>query len=394
MKINNSSQEKISAIDLLIIIYKRKRIILGLPAFFAIVSVLVCLALPNIYRANAKILPPQQAQSGAAAILAQLGGVAGAAAGAAGIKNPNDLYIGMLKSRSIADRLIDRFSLKSIYGESYLENARKTLADNTTISTSKDGLISIDVEDVSSKRSAEIANAYVEELLLLTKRIAVTEASQRRLFFEKQLLLSKNNLAETESKLSGGMDSHGVASVDAKSRAVVETAARLHAQVAAKEIQLSSMRAIFTAENSEYKRAAQELASMRLELSRQENGRDVVDAPKDLSHSGLDSIKLLRDVKYYQMLYELLSKQYEVARLDESKDTSIIQVLDKAFEPERKYKPMRAVIVFISTFFGLLLALGLAYFLERMEIASRNPDVVAKLAELKSELSFRRSSRS
>ncbi len=292
-------------------------------------------------------------------MLAQLGGVAGAAAGAAGIKNPNDLYIGMLKSRTIADKLIGRFGLMKAYDADTMEATRKMLEEHTLIGAGKDGLIFIEVEDKEQKRVADIANAYADELLRLTKVLAITEASQRRIFFERQLEASKENLSKAEFAMKTALDTHGVISVDSDSRAVVETVGRLRAQIAVKEIQLNAMKAFVTANNQDYKRIQEEISSARGELGRLQNGRpDLVDEGTGKGKPiGLENIKILREVKYHQMLYELLSKQYEVARLDESKDASIIQVLDRALEPERKFKPRRSIITLVAALLSVLAAI-------------------------------------
>lgn len=374
---------KSNMVDYLIILARYKKLILGLPICIAIVAAAISMVIPNVYRAGTMLLPPQQAQSGAAALLSQLGGMAGAAAGAAGLKN-SDLYVNMLKSRTIADRIIDRFKLKEKYDTDSLELARTALSKNTTITSGKDGLIAIEVEDRDQKLVAKLANSYAEELLRLTKVLAVTEASQRRLFFERQLELSKNNLANAEVSLKRALDTHGVISVDAESRAIVETAGRLRARVSSKEIELDAMKAFVTEGNPEYKRVAQELSSLRAELSKLESGRSAKEGGPAKNGEGLEgfqNIKILRDVKYHQMLYELLAKQYEVARLDEAKDASIIQVLDPAVEPERKFKPKRAIIVLLSALAGFVIAVIAAFVLS--SIASADPASKQRWRELK-----------
>ena len=388
-----ADEDEVSLIDLLIVMAKHKKTILGLPIMAAVCAAGVSLALPNWYKANTKILPPQQAQSGASALMAQLGGIAGAVGGAAGLKNPNDLYIGMLKSRTIADKMIQRFDLKNVYDEELIEKTRKELEGNSTFTAGKDGLISIDVEDKDPKRAAQIANAYTDELFKLTKVIAVTEAAQRRLFFERQLEMTKDNLAQSEATLREAMSTRGVISVDSESRAIVETVARLRAQIAAKDIQLGAMQAFVTTNNQEYKRTQQEVISMRAELSKLENGTASADGPsgKQAKPIGLENIKILREVKYHQMLYEMLSKQYELARLDESKDASIIQVLDPAIEPERKSKPKRAIIVVMAGLLGLFVGIIAAFISEFIEKVKARDGQNGRFIALKSALRFRKS---
>lgn len=378
-------RREMSLFPLLLILAKRKKLVLGLPLIAMIVAAGISMVLPPTFTANTKLLPPQQAQSGAAALLSQLGGMAGAVAGSAGLKNPSELYVGMLKSRTIADNLIQRFDLKKVYGTEFQERARKELAENTVIASSKDGLISIEVEDKDKVQVAKLANAYVEELLKLTKVLAVTEAAQRRLFFERQLELSKNNLANAEIALKRALDTRGVVSVDSESRAMVETMGRVRAQISAKEIELNSMDAFVTTSNPAYRRAQEELNSLRAELSRLENGRPLSDGGPATAEkqSGLENIKILRDVKYHQMLYELLAKQYEAARLDEAKDSSLIQVLDPAVEPERRTKPKRAIIVLLTGVIAFVIAVLLAMLAEFRAAALRDPVSAAKWKELK-----------
>ncbi|WP_230020044.1 Wzz/FepE/Etk N-terminal domain-containing protein [Massilia sp. Bi118] len=376
--------------DVLVALSRHKRMIIVIPLIVAIIAAAVSFMIPKSYKASTNLLPPQQAQSSASMLLSQLGSIAGMAGGMAGIKNPNDLYIGMLKSRTIADKLIEKYDLKKVYSTESQELARKKLAENTNISSGKDGLIVIEAEDENPKLVAKLANGYVDELFQLTKNLTVTEASQRRAFFERQLEHAKDNLANAEMSLKGSLDTGGVISVDTQSRAVLETAARLRAQISAKEIQLNSMRPFVTSSHPEYKRTEQELSSLRDELAKLERGTggDTHELAADsrTSTGGLGSIKLLRDVKYYQMLYELLAKQYEVARLDEAKEPSMIQILDRAVDPERPFKPKRLIIVFITTMFAFLLTVVAALLLEAKRKLLASPAGAARWTEIKSNL--------
>lgn len=345
-----------SYLNLFAVFGRNKKLIFGTPIVAAVLVFGICLVLPPTYRASTLLLPPQQAQSTAAALLSQLGGAAGLVAGAAGVKSPADIYIGMLKSRTVADRMIKRFDLLKVYDTDSMEKARKELELNTSINVGKDNLITVTVDDGDKNRSAQLANAYVDELSKLTRVFAVTEASQRRLFFERQLEQAKDKLAAAEVQLKQGLETKGVISVDADSRAMVEMVARLRAQATAKEVQLNAMRAFVTENNPEYRQTQQELQSLRAELNRAEGGREGGVSAKSLG--GLENIKTLREVKYQQMLYELLAKQYEAARLDEARDASVIQTLDPAIAPEKQFapKPLRmAVVAALLAFFGALM---------------------------------------
>ncbi len=398
----HEDEDGVSMMDIFLTLAKHKKKILIYPVAFGIAGLAISLAMPNVYKANTKILPPQQSQSTASAMLSQLGGLAGGAGAALGIKSPNDLYIALLKSRVLTDKLIQRFDLQKRYEAKFLDATRLRLDASSTIASGKDGLITIEFDDKDPKIAAAIANAYVEELTVLTSKFALTEASQRRVFFEKQLEMTKDKMIAAETALSSGIDSKGMMSVDAQSKAVLETVAHLRANISAKQIQLKAMQAFVTPSNNEYKRANQELLGMQNELAKLENGsgsnpsvksESVTPSNEVASNAGkplttsANNVQLLRDVKYYQMLYEMLSKQYEVARLDEAKDIPLIQVLDKAIEPERKFKPQRALITLAAVFFGFILALVVAFVSEAMNQPKTN-EQAEKWRQLKAYLRF------
>lgn len=376
--------EKGQFIDALIVIARFKKVLVGVGLVAAVTASVVSMLLPEVYTASTKVVPPQQSQSGAAALLAQLGGAAGAIAGAGGLKNPSELYVGLLKSRTVADRLIGEFDLRKVYDKPNMEKTRRKLVENTKITAGKDSLITIEVDDEDPQRAARMANSYVEGLLHLSKTLAVTEAAQRRVFYERQLNTAKDNLANAEVTLKQAMETRGVISVDADSRAIVETMARIRAQISAKEIQQNAMSAFVTPNNPDYKRVQEELQGLREQLNKLQNGNPAARNGPDTA-GGLENIKILRDVKYYQMLYELLAKQYEVARLDEAKESAIVQVLDPAVVPEQRTRPKRAIIVALSTAGALLLAIGVLILLDKKNKALRDPELAAKWKQLKAQ---------
>lgn len=372
------AEDEMSLLDPLIVLAKHKRLVLGVPFVAAIGAAITSLLLPDIYTGTARILPPQQSASAASAMLSQLGGVLGGlggAGGALGVRSPNDLYVGMLKSRTVADNLIVRFDLSKIYDQKLQSSTRNVLQGNTAISTGRDGIITINVDDTDAKRAAELANAYVDELMKLTKVLAVTEASQRRLFFERQLLQAKDNLTEAEIAARQGLQKGGLAQVDAQGRSMIAVTARLRAEISAKEVQLGAMRTFAAEGNPELQRTQQELEALRRELGRVEGSSPVAAVGKgDASgNTGLDNLGRLRDVKYYEFLYELLAKQYELAKIDEAKDATVVQIMDKAIEPDRKSRPVRSQIVLLSTLGAGLLAVVWIFVLEALTRNNRDP---------------------
>src|SRR3989441_3435414 len=225
----------------------------------------------------------------------------------------------MLKSRTVADNLITRFGLGKIYDEDYVSETRKRLEKETMVAGGKDGIITIEVNDKDPKRAADLANAYVDKLMKLTKVLAVTEASQRRLFFERQLVQAKDNLTAAEISARQGLQKGGLAQVDAQGRSMIEVTARLRAQISVKEVQIGSMRTFAAEGNPELQRTQQELEALRHELARVEGSSPIAAVGKGEASGirGLDNLGRLRDVKYYEFLYELLAKQFELAKIDE-----------------------------------------------------------------------------
>lgn len=363
-KAQDSPEDASNFLELATALARRKWFLLKLTLAATAIGAIVAFLLPNRYTAETKILPPQQqAQSSASALLGSLGGGSlGSLASAAGvnIKNPNDLYVGMLKTRSIADALIRRFDLQKIYRAKDMTAARNKLAGETDIVVGKDGMISVSVEDTDKKRAAAMANAYVEELRNLTKGLALTEASQRRLFYEEQLKQSKDDLADAEVALKQAQQKSGMIALGEQEKTMIESFAALKAHIVAKQVELQALRSFATDQNPQVAIAQSELATMQAELARlqrQSGGPESYElALKDVPAAGLEYIRAARELKYRETLFELLARQYEVARLDEARDAALIQVVEPAVEPDLKSFPQRTLTTVLCALLGLFVA--------------------------------------
>jgi tyrosine-protein kinase Etk/Wzc len=347
--------------------------------------------LDNEYTATARILPPQQ-QSNAAtsAMLAQLLGAA-AILGSAMPTRPSDLYSGMLKGHTIADRLIVQFDLQKLYDKSTTVETRRALAKRTLIAAGRDGIIGISVEDADPKRAAAIANAYAEELQELAQGMALTEAAQRRLFFEQQLVKAKQQLSEAEVELKKTQETTGLIQLDQQGRAIIEAIARIRAEIAAKEVQLAASRTFATDANPEVVLLRQQLSGLRSELIKLEkssggNAGDVFIPTGKVPEAGLEYIRKFRDLKYHEAIMELLAKQYEIARLDEAKDIALIQFIDRAVPPDRKSGPDRGLIAVAAAFIAAVLAVLWVLLQEAGARARRDPVTEEKIRTLRALL--------
>lgn len=398
---NNGSGYEISLIDVLIQLARRKGLIARFTGAAMAVGLLIVLLWPPKYTATTKLMPPQQVTSSASMLMGQLassgsGGALAAMAGTGlGLKSPNEIYIGMLTSRPIADAIIQKFELVRVYHVKDMTAARKKLASYTDVSAEKSGFISVSVRDEDKKRVAEMANAYTDQLRILTKTLAVTEASQRRLFYEDQLKQAKEALVAAELSFQQVQQKQGVVQLDAQAKAMIESLAALRAQVAAKQVEVQALRSYSTEKNPEVQLAEHELSTMQGEVARLEERNHSTGFSdiglRDVPGAGLDYLRAEHEVKYQQALFDLLMRQYDAAKLDESKDAAIIQVVEPAIEPDKRTSPKRVLVLATSMFAGFFAGCLLALLLWWYEFAQLDPEVVGKLQYLCRSLRWRES---
>jgi tyrosine-protein kinase Etk/Wzc len=389
--------DEISLLDVLIALAARRSMIAIVTIACAVLAVIFSLAVPAEYTAIAVLLPPQQNTSLASALSpTQLGGLGSMAALAGGfsLKNPNDMYVAMLHSDTVEDAMVEKFQLMREYRKRYLSDTRKTLEHHTTIEgDGKDGLIHISVEDRDPQRAADLANGYVEAFQKLTQGLAITEAGQRRLFFQQQLEKSKDDLGNAEEALKETEQSTGLIQIDSQARALIESAAVLRAQISAKEVQIQAMSTFATGQNAQLIEARQELDSLRAQLDKLGGSGDNPNAlivPKgQMTQAGLEYVRRLRDVKYYETVFEILARQFEIAKLDEAKEGAVVQVVDHAIRPDRRSFPKRTLIVLGATVVGLFLGILFALIQAGMARLREDPESSAKLALLTNMLTRR-----
>jgi len=342
---------------------KRKKLVGIISLAVIALAVSVALLLPSRYMATTVILPPQQSGSAGAAMMAQLSSLSAmAGASALGIKNPNDLQVALLKSRSVEDTMVARFHLQVLYHAKYASSARKRWEKKTFIDDGlKDGLIRLSVTDSDPQRAAELANGWVEEYQRFSATLAVGEASRRRLFFERQVADARKNLARSEEEMKQTEQRTGVIELDGQAHAMIASAAMLRAQVAAKQVEIQAMRQFAADENPDLERAQQELSGLEgqlaaMDVARNRRSGDLVAPMGMVAQSGLDYARALREVKYREAVVNLLMRLYEMAQVDEAQKGSQAQVVDAAVAPDRPTSLFRIWIVLA----GLLLALPTA----------------------------------
>jgi uncharacterized protein involved in exopolysaccharide biosynthesis len=374
-------QEEKTLYEFLLLFINKKKTLGAFVILFGGVAILYCLFAPKIYRAESRVMPPSQGRSNmASAMLSQLGAGAGLI-GLSGISTNGQLLIGVLQGQTVVDKIIDRFDLMNLYEIEYRVKMREYVTSkilNLTEDT-KSGIVIIAVMDEDPVRAAEMANAFVDELKKVLQSLAIGEAAQRRIFFEQQLVQSHKTLSDAEDELQKYQEKSGLVVMEPQFQAMLESIETLRAQIAAKEVEISSLRTYARGKNPDLKRAITELSALRAELNKLERQRtqrsDKTTKATSLGEApqlGLEYQRRLRDVKFATVMYELMLQQFEVAKVDESRETMVVQVIDPAIPPDYKYKPKRGRIILLGVLVGLGVGLTWALVADYVETMKKD----------------------
>jgi len=286
--------------------------------------------------------------------------------------------------------MVQRFDLMKEYHETLVSDARRDFEKRTTVSAgTKDGLIHIAIEDADPKRAADLANGYVDEFRKLSASLAITEAGRRRLFFEQQLQQAKDKLTEAEDAMSKTEQSTGVLQIDSQARSLIESAAVLRAQVVAKQVQIEGMKSFATDDNPSLILARQELVALQSQLaqvagSHRDPGSDINLSKGRVTQSGMEYLRSYRELKYQETIFELLAKEFEIAKLDEAREGSIVQVVDVAVPPDRRSSPHRLLIVLGAAILAFMVAIVWVWLHSKLSVAFGLPENRQRLRLIKS----------
>jgi uncharacterized protein involved in exopolysaccharide biosynthesis len=358
---NTSELEQEDSVDVSAILrrlLKGKRTIVAISLGFCLTATVIALLLSPVYTSSVSFVPPSlgNANSMASTMAGQLSALAGGDLLGA-VKSPGDLYAGILRSRSIASELVHQYELMEIYGVKKESQAEKILGANTAVTVDlKSTIVTVDVTDKNPKRAQELANAYMDALRETDGRLALGQASQRRLFFGQQLEKEKNDLEEAEVELRKTEEQSGLIAPSGQTESEIKTVAETQAEIAGREVQLAALRDSATEQNPEVIRLRSEIEDLQGQLSRLQKGSgntSMASIPTSkVPELQLEFVRKEREVKYHEALFDILSKQFEAARLDEARDAPVIQVLDSASYPDTKSGPKRSLIVIAGLVFG------------------------------------------
>lgn len=379
------ARESLSLLDIAVVLSAEWRLLLLAPLLAGALAVAGSFLMRQTFTAEAVLLPPTQSQGSLASLAGALGGGAATLVGAAlpGLKDPNDQWIAMLRSRTVADALVDRFELLNLYGKRFRFEARKELAERTRVVVTRQGMISLEVDDHDPQRAQAIAQAYIEELQKLANDVAVGAAAKRREFFEKQLAVASERLTDAEARLKAV----GVQSDVLKTspQATVEAIAEVQRNILALEVQMSSLRSTFTEGSPQVMQARARLEQLRRRLTALQAAQ-----PAQADGDGDGYVARFRAFKYAEVVFESIARQLELARLEEAREGAQVQTMDAPQVPEWKSKPKRALL-------GIFTTLGVAFAMILMVIvrhgwrrASSMPQSARQLDRLVANLRLRR----
>jgi len=372
------------SVQLVRLLWERRQLLMRASAIGFVVSALLAFSIPNSYTAVAQLMPPDSQSSSALAMMTALAGKAGAGlAGLTGdllgLKSSGALFIGVLRSETSQDQIVKQLDLKKVYGTRLSTDARRILDANTAISEDrKSGIITIKATDRNPQRSAAIANAYVDELNSLIAQLSTSAAHRERVFLEDRLKLAKTDLDEASNQLAQFSSKNNTLDVQVEGKAMLDAASTLSAQLIATEAQLQGLREIYTDNNPRVRALSGRVSELRRQLAKfggADESSQSGDAPhqtlpspqglaESVGSSPFPSIRKLpllgakysdyyRNAKIRETVFELLTEQYELAKVQEAKETPTVKVLDPAKVPERKSFPPHMLIVFLGTLLAL-----------------------------------------
>jgi len=333
-------------------------------------SLLIAFLIPSRYESTARLMPPDSSQSGglamaAAALSGGAGGLGGIASEMLGMKSTSDIFVGILSSRSVQDKLIQQFDLKKLYGDRRMEDARKDLAEHTGISVDrKSQIITITVVDHDPKRAAAMGQAYVEELNRLVAELSTSSARRERIFLEERLQAVSKDLDSAEKEFSQFASKNSAIDIKEQGKAMVEAAATLQGQLIAAESELEGLRQVYTDNNVRVRSVRARIDELKHQLEKMGGKGEDASAPsgqpqaalypsiRRLPQLGVTYADLYRRTRVEEAVFESLTKEYELAKVQEVKEIPVVKVLDSPSIPDKKSFPSRLLIMLLGTAFA------------------------------------------
>jgi len=362
-------------VELLRLLWGRRGLFLRTATIGLVISTLIAFLIPKSYISTTRLMPPDTQSTTGVAMMAAFaakggGGLGSVASDLFGLKSTGALFIGILRSQTSQDRLIHQFDLRKVYGTRLVIDARTKLNENTSISEDrKSGIITISVTDCNPQRAAALANAYVDELNSLVVDLSTSSAHRERVFLEERLKVVKQDLDDASNQLAQFSSNNNTLDIQQEGKAMLDAAANLANQLVAAQSQLEGLRQIYTDNNPRVRSLSAHVAELRRELGKLSGVNNKPGGSADpppgssggMPYPSIRNLPLLgvkyadyyRHTKIQETVYELLTEQYELAKVEEAKETPSVKLLDPARIPEKKSSPPRLLIMFLGTFIVL-----------------------------------------
>jgi uncharacterized protein involved in exopolysaccharide biosynthesis len=362
-------------IAMLLLAFDHSQRLIRVAIITAVIAALLVLLIPNEYESTARLVPPDNPTANLLSGIAAKMGI-GLETAAGTLKNTGSIFVPILKSRTVQDRVINRFDLRRVYRARYYFDARKRLAKNTALSEDRQtGVITLTVTDHNAERSANLCKAYIDELNRLAVELSASTAHRERIFLEDRLNAVKVELDAAARELSEFSSNNVALDIKEQGKAMMEGAAKLEGELIAAQSELKGLEQLYTDENTRVKAMRARVA--QLQRSADELGGNAAKGypgMRKLPGLGLRYAELYRRVKMQETVYDLLTQQYELAKLQEAKETPVIRVLDNADVPEKKSFPPRTLLILISVVLAVFATMARLYGAEEWaRVGSDNP---------------------
>ena len=382
----DGAEEEINLLELLRVVVRNLPLIAKITTVAVILSVIYSLTLTNVYTAKATLLPPQKDSGGGmSSLLASMGGGLSGLAG--GLGGSADLYLGILKSRTVTDAVIKRLDLTSEFKSENADSTRTKLQGLVKFQAGKDGIITITADYKDPVKAALFANTFIDELQKKSLQLNLTKASTERSFLEKRLVVVKQDLKAAEDDMKSFQEKNKTIKADDQAKVAIEGIARLKAELVTKEVQLAALRNAMTDESAEVRMLLAGITKLRSQLNSMSGtggAGGVIPSVGNAPSIGVEYVRRLRELKTQEALFEQLTRQFELAKINEARDSSSLQVLDEAVAPFRKSKPKRSLIVILAAVTAFFCSVFLVFI--REYLAKLSPEDSAIMNEMKGTL--------
>jgi capsule polysaccharide export protein KpsE/RkpR len=357
-----------SAVARLRLLWEKRRLLFRAAVSGLLVSTAIAFLIPKRFESSVLLMPPDD-QSGSGMMLAATlaskvsGSLGGIASDVLGMKSTGDLFIGILRSRTVQDEVIDKFDLRKVYGTKEWQRARMVLAENTSIAEDrKSGIITIGVTDHDPQRAAAMAGEYVAQLNTVVSQLSTSSAHRERVFLEERITQVKQDLESAEKDFSEFASKNGTIDIKEQGRAMVEGAASVEGQLIAAQSELEGLKQIYSENNVRVRSVRARIAELQNQLQqlggKKDNASDATNSNNEELYPSIRKLPLLgvtyadlyRKSRVEEAVFESLTQEYELAKVAEAKEIPSVKVLDPPNVPERKSFPPRLAIMFLGTF--------------------------------------------